>query len=219
MKTSTKTTRNDKKTSPVASISRLKGKQSVRVTFSLSEGCIDAISIIAGQMGIKQKSIFDYIAEDSEALVTVAGEIKQSGIETNGRMKKVYVINRKSMDSLEKVSSAHHISRDALIEYSIKKLLPLISQEREKHDKRKAFLSRMKHHFKTGEKLLAEIRKELGKDDPIIGRFSSVMADYETAKADIEKFMHKTTNIEDFNADEYTFPSDGKYIKRKPDDG
>jgi len=219
MKTSTKTKRNDEKTSSVASISRLKGRQSVRVTFSLSEGCIDAISIIAGQMGIKQKSIFDYITEDSEALVTVAGEIKQSGIETSERMKKAYVINRKSMDSLEKVSSNHRISRDALIEYSIKKLLPLISQEKEKHDKRKAFLSRMKNHFKTGEKLLAEIRKELGKDDPIIGRFSTVMADYKTAKTDIEKFIHKTTNIENFNADDYAFSYDNNDIKGEPGNG
>ncbi len=36
----------------------LKGRQSVRATFRLSEDCIDAISILSAQLGIKQKSVF-----------------------------------------------------------------------------------------------------------------------------------------------------------------
>ncbi len=39
----------------------LQGRQSVRATFRLSEACIDAISILSAQMGIKQKSIFDHL--------------------------------------------------------------------------------------------------------------------------------------------------------------
>ena len=38
----------------------LRGRQSVRATFRLSEACIDAISILSAQLGIKQKSIFDH---------------------------------------------------------------------------------------------------------------------------------------------------------------
>ena len=34
----------------------LRGRQSVRATFRLSEACIDAISILSAQLGIKQKS-------------------------------------------------------------------------------------------------------------------------------------------------------------------
>ena len=33
----------------------LRGRQSVRATFRLSEACIDAISILSAQLGIKQK--------------------------------------------------------------------------------------------------------------------------------------------------------------------
>ena len=38
----------------------LRGRQSVRATFRLSEDCIDAISILSAQLGIKQKSVFDH---------------------------------------------------------------------------------------------------------------------------------------------------------------
>ena len=48
--------------------SGLKGKQSVRATFRLSGGCIEAISIVANQMGIKQKSLFDHLVEDIKTL-------------------------------------------------------------------------------------------------------------------------------------------------------
>jgi hypothetical protein len=36
----------------------LRGRQSVRATFRLSESCIEAISILSTQLGIKQKSVF-----------------------------------------------------------------------------------------------------------------------------------------------------------------
>ena len=46
----------------------LRGRQSVRATFRLSEACIDAISILSAQLGIKQKSIFDHLMEISQVL-------------------------------------------------------------------------------------------------------------------------------------------------------
>jgi len=41
----------------------LRGRQSVRATFRLSEDCIDAISILSAQLGIKQKSVFDHFGD------------------------------------------------------------------------------------------------------------------------------------------------------------
>jgi hypothetical protein len=46
----------------------LRGRQSVRATFRLSEDCIDAISILSAQLGIKQKSVFDHLMEDVQIL-------------------------------------------------------------------------------------------------------------------------------------------------------
>ena len=79
----------------------LKERQSVRATFRLSEGCIDAISIVATQMGIKQKSLFDHLAEDMDSLKSIAREIKQMKIKKHGRIQKTFVISRKSLSSLD----------------------------------------------------------------------------------------------------------------------
>lgn len=46
--------------------SDLKSRQSVRATFRLTQGCIQGISILANQMGIKQKFLFDHLAEDKK---------------------------------------------------------------------------------------------------------------------------------------------------------
>lgn len=53
----------------------LKGKQSVRTRFKLSEGCIQAINIVATQLGIKHRSLFDYLVEDADSLEALAKTI------------------------------------------------------------------------------------------------------------------------------------------------
>jgi hypothetical protein len=57
----------------------LRGRQSVRAKFRLSEDCIDAISILSAQLGIKQKSIFDHIIEDAQVLKNVPRELRDTG--------------------------------------------------------------------------------------------------------------------------------------------
>ena len=49
------------------STATLRGRQSVRATFKLTERSIDALSILACQLGIKQKTLFDQVVDDSEA--------------------------------------------------------------------------------------------------------------------------------------------------------
>ncbi|MFO7496112.1 MAG: hypothetical protein R6X05_10835, partial [Desulfobacterales bacterium] len=46
---------------PLAFSDDLRGRQSVRATFKLTESCINAIHIVAAHMGIKQKSLFDQL--------------------------------------------------------------------------------------------------------------------------------------------------------------
>ena len=179
----------------------LKERQSVRATFRLSEGCIEAISIVATQMGIKQKSLFDHLAEDMGSLKSIAREFKQMKIKKQGRIQKTFVISRKSLASLDEISNMFSASRDVLVEYSIQRLLPIISKERTKHEKRKAFLIKIRKHFEQGEKMLNDIRKQLGDDDQIINKFAMMMSSYETVKDNLESFIDRSKGIEKFDAD------------------
>lgn len=197
---------NDKKQKKKVSLTRaftsdLKSRQSVRATFRLTKGCIEAISIVANQMGIKQKSLFDHMAEDIESLKSIAREIKLTKIKKQGRIQKTFVVSRKSLSSLDEISSMFNASRDELVEYSIQRLLPIINKERTKHEIRKEFLLKIKKHLRQGEKMVNDIRKQLGDDDPIINKFAMVMSSYETVKDHMESFIDRSKDIEKFDAD------------------
>jgi hypothetical protein len=187
---------------PLASASKLKGKQSVRATFRLSEGCIEAMSIVANQLGIKQKSLFDHLAEDMEILESLAQEINDTTFSQHNRIQKTFVISKRTLSSLDEISENFNAPRDALVELSIQRLIPIIERERKKHEKRKTFLSRINRHYKEGEKILNSIKKQLGDDDPIINKFEMVMSSYESARSNIEAFINRSKSIEEFDSDE-----------------
>ena len=187
---------------PQPSSSDLRGRQSVRATFKLSEKAIDAISIVSVHLGIKQKSLFDHLAEDLKTLELIAHEIKNTAINPYNRVQKTFVISKRSLSSLDEISKIFNAPRDVLVELSIKRLLPIINRERKKHEKRKEFLAKINRHYKEGEKILSGIRKQLGDDDPIITKFEMVMSSYETAKSNIEAFIDRSKGIEEFDSDD-----------------
>ena len=192
----------EEKISPTSAFtSDLKSRQSVRATFRLTKGCIEAIGILANQLGIKQKSLFDHIAEDADSLKSIARKINKIKTEKQDRVQKTYVVSRKSLASLDEISEKFNASRDGLIEYSMQRLLPIISRERTKHEMRKKFLIKIKKHFQQGEKILSDIKKQLGDDDPTIKQFTIVMSNYETVKNNMALFIDRSKGIETFDED------------------
>lgn len=179
--------------------SGLRGRQSVRATFKLSYGCIEAISIVAAQLGIKQKSLFDHLAQDSESLSAIAKAVQNARVQAENRVQKTYVISRRSLSLLDEISRAFNAPRDALVEYSVRRLLPLIDNEQKKYEKRKAAFSGIQRHLKTGGALLDTLIDQLGEDDPLVSKLSSVMDNYAAAAKAIEAFLERTRAIEAFD--------------------
>jgi len=176
----------------------LMGRQSVRATFRLSEACIDAISILSAQLGIKQKSVFDHLMEDAQILKQMARELENSEFDRHERIQKTFVISRRSLSFLDTISSEYDAPRDALVEYSVRRLLPIIANERKKHEKRKELLSEISIHFAKGEKLLSKAEGMLGTDDPIVHKLQMAMSVYKNAFDDIASFIDKGKIIEKF---------------------
>jgi len=176
----------------------LRGRQSVRATFRLSESCIDAISILAAQLGIKQKSVFDHLMEDAQALKSVAQELENTEFDRHQRVQKTFVISRRSLSSLDKISSQHNTPRDALVEYSVRRLLPIIAKERKTHEKRKALLAEISNHYAEGELLLAKADEIVGTEDPIVTKLKTAMSVYKHAIDDITGFIERGKIIEEF---------------------
>ena len=185
-------------TIPNPSSMDLKGHQSVRATFRLSEACIDTISILSTHLGIKQKSVFDHLLEDVQTLREMAQDISDMDFDPKERVQKSFVINRRSLNYLNKISSENKTSRDAIVEYSVKRLLPIIDKERNNHEKRKQLLGDISKHFKKGITLLAKTENSLNREDPIAQKFKTAMKVHESALDEMIGFVEKGKLIEDF---------------------
>lgn len=181
----------------------LRGKQSVRATFKLTEGCIDAISIVAAHLGIKQKSLFDHLVEDTRYLSSIAREIQNIKLAKEGRIQKTFVISRKTLSSLDKISRNFNAPRDALVEYCVQRLLPVIEKERKKHHQRKEMLVEINAHIKEGGALLKKIHENLGTEDPIYQKLASVMMVYKNSYNAIQSFVERGKIIEDFQPEDF----------------
>ena len=183
---------------PLPSSSDLRGRQSVRATFKLSERAIDALSILATHLGIKQKSLFDHLMDDIRSLNAVAREIQRDNFNNLARVQKTYVLSRRTLTCLEEASKNFDIPRDALVEYSIQRLVPIIAEERERHLKRKEVLSEITDYLNKGEQLLRKSKMILGEEDPVYGKFETAMSVFINAHNIIESFVKKGKMIEHY---------------------
>ncbi|SHO49786.1 hypothetical protein [Desulfopila aestuarii] len=179
------------------SSARLRGHQSVRTTFKLSERSINALSVLAGQLGIKQKSLFDHLVEDVQALKTIAREFETFPGDGQ-RVAKTYVISRKTLENLEKVSTKYNTPRDALVEFSIERILPLIEQEKEKYARRMKIARQLGELAVESRQLLQEAIEELGEDDHLVQELVSVARSTMAARQRVDAYLHKAKGIEDF---------------------
>lgn len=176
----------------------LRGRQSVRATFKLSARAIEALNIVAVHLGIKQKSLFDHLIEDIQALNLIAKEVEAEAFKSLSRVQKTFVISRRTLMCLDEISRQFRAPRDALVEYSIQRLLPVIQREREKHRRRKRLMAEIDRHYQEGLKLLEQSVALLGEDDPVAARLAAAMDAYTGARDQIAHFVERADVIESF---------------------
>ena len=176
----------------------LRGKQSVRATFKLSPRAISAINVMSVHLGIKQKSLFDHLVDDEVALDEISKRIADDALASMKRVQKTYVLSRSTLACLDRAVKAFGAPRDALVEFSIQRLLPLIEQERQRHERRKEVLVQFQRQIRQGDALLAYARQRLGEDDPVCDRIESALEASLQAYRHISEFIEKGSVIEDF---------------------
>lgn len=152
---------------PDISFNDLKLKQSVRTTFKLPRETINLLGLIAGQLGIKQKSLLDQLTEDKELLTNFAQKADQEIEKEKSRFPKTFVISRSTLESINEVAKRQNVPRDFLVEFSIQRLVPVIENELEKHQQRKKIFEEMKEYMDHGEKLRRRAKETLGDGDEL----------------------------------------------------
>lgn len=185
-------------TLPTPELKDLRGRQSVRATFKLSARAIAVLSAVAAHLGIKQKSLFDQLIEDTASLRAIAREIELVAFRSLERVQKTFVISRRTLVCLEEAARDASTPRDALVEYSIQRLLPVLFEEREKHRKRKAL--REEIHRQVGEagKTLKKAVALLGEEDPLTLRLGEAVRGLCAFEAFLEELLEKGEAIERF---------------------
>jgi hypothetical protein len=178
--------------------SDLRGRQSIRATFKLSEQSIEIISVVASRLGIKQKSLFDHLIDDIDSLRHIARDYEQDEFHGLDRVQKTYVLSRKTLTSLEEVAKKFDAPRDALVEYSIKRLIPVVEEERERHSKRKEVLTEIAEFLGNAKEILNKSRELLGEDDFVYERLEASIKGVLNAYNSIAAFVEKGEMIEDF---------------------
>jgi predicted DNA-binding protein YlxM (UPF0122 family) len=189
----------NEKSLPLPSSIDLRGRQSVRATFKLSTKAIDTLSIVAVHLGIKQKSVFDHLIEDVQSLRIIAREVDPETLNAMERVQKTFVISRRSLRSLEEIARQFNTSRDALVELSVQRLLPILFREQEKHEQRKKLLSKIDHFLNHGLRLHEELETDLGEDDVVSSEFRGAIKSLIEARSHIGAFIVKGQVIENFN--------------------
>lgn len=161
-----KNTVDDQDMSGLLTSAGLKKKQSVRTTFRLPDEIINLLSVVASQLGLKQKSLFDQLVEDRELLERLVEKtIGAVDFEKKKVRPKTFVVSRNSLHILDSMARENNIPRDLLVEISIRRLIPVLSSEHEKQTKRKRIHEEVDAFFNQGEKLLQKASRLLGKED------------------------------------------------------
>ena len=156
----------------------LLSRQSVRATFRLPSETIQAIRIVVTQLGIKPKSLFDYLLEDREAIKEAAPGLQHARLVSPERIQKTFVISRKSLSFLDQVANHFNAPRDVLVENLVRQLIPLIEDEKKKHRARKKILEEVRAHFESGKSLLDGLGRSVGRNDPFYNSMLSAMSSY-----------------------------------------
>ena len=175
----------------------LKGRQSVRTTFKLSPRSIDALSLLAAQLGIKQKSLFDHLIDDTQTLKAIARDVESPEMRGN-RVPKTYVISRRTLESLDEISRHYRTPRDILVEFSIERIMPLIKEERKKHENRKKLLNSVDGFLENSRSLLEEADKMLDRDDPVLEKVFQMCRTINQGCAEINTIVEKGQKLEEF---------------------
>jgi len=183
---------------PHPSSAELRGRQSVRATFKLTEKAIETISVLAVHLGIKQKSLFDHLIEDTGSLNTIAKDVNKVQFKTLDRVQKTYVLSRRTLSILDQISKHFAKPRDAIVEYSVHRLLPVIEREKEKHRIRKKMLYELDDHCRSGLHLLENARQLLGDDDPFCEKLETAMAACGATTRDLSDFVARCADIENY---------------------
>ena len=177
------------------SAGQLKGKQSVRATFRLSDQMIDLLKVAANHLEVQQKSLIDELVQSRETLDVIANESQDILQKSEERRQKTFVLSRNSLDLLDDISDKYDLSRDYLVELCISRLIPYVDAEQEKHKQRRQLIKDVEHYLEEGKNLLEKADSMLGQDDRFRVQFEKIINYTERNVSELRKFVKEKQTL------------------------
>ena len=174
---------------------RLRGKQSVRATFSLPEQIIGLLKVASAHLRVQQKSLIDQLVEDRMSLEQVAAAAKAEKKKNVKRRQKTFVLSRNSLELLDEMAKQHGTSRDHLIELSVSRLMPFLDAEQEKHKNRRMLILEVERHLSRSRALLDKADKMLGSDDTFKRKLEKIVSFTERTVEEMKKSIKEKETL------------------------
>jgi uncharacterized protein (UPF0147 family) len=177
------------------SAQQLRGKQSVRATFRLSNQMIDLLKVAATHLEVKQKSLLDELVQNRETLDLVASESQDVEQQVMQRRQKTFVLSRNSLALLDDISDKYNLSRDCLVELCISRLIPLIEAEREKHEQRRQLIKDVEQYLSKGKTLLKKAESILEPNDRFRSKLEDIVTYTERNVKELRNFVKEKKSL------------------------
>ena len=174
---------------------QLRGKQSVRATFRLSNQMIDLLKIAANHLGVQQKALIDELVNSKETLHRVAGDTNTMERPEAERRQKTFVLSRSTLDLLDEISNEHRLSRDHLVELCISRLIPFVDAEQKKHRQRRRLLKEVERYLADGTELLKKAEEMLDQDDRFRLKLEKIVAHTERNVTELRRFVKRKETL------------------------
>jgi uncharacterized protein (UPF0147 family) len=177
------------------SAKQLKGKQSVRATFRLSDQMIELLKVAAAHLEVQQKSLIDELVQSRETLDQIASESQDVSQTVQERRQKTFVLSRNALNLLDDISNKYNLSRDYLVELCIGRLIPFVDAEQQKHEQRRQLIKDVDHYLDEGIKLLDKADGMLEKDDRFRLKLENIINYTERNVDELRKFVKERKTL------------------------
>ncbi len=174
---------------------QLKGKQSVRATFRLSDQMIDLLKVAATHLEVQQKSLIDELVQSREMLDRVASESQDVLQKLEERRQKTFILSRNSLNLLDDISDKYNLSRDYLVELCISRLIPFVDAEQEKHKQRRQLIKEVNCYLEEGKNLLEKADRMLGADDRFRVQLEKIINYTDRNVGELRKFVKEKKTL------------------------
>ena len=174
---------------------QLKGKQSVRATFRLSDQMIDLLKVAANHLEVQQKSLIDELVQSREMLDRVASESQDALQKLEERRQKTFILSRNSLNLLDDIADKYNLSRDYLVELCISRLIPFVDAEQEKHKQRRQLIKEVDHYLEQGKNLLEKADRMLGADDRFRVQLEKIINYTDRNVGELRKFVKEKKTL------------------------